>query len=264
MTSHHTIGDPAPIEKALRRLCLFHSLRNYPELLKDAAKLNLDHRAFLERFLADEMAFRHESAVTRLIKEAKFPFVRTLETFDWAHPKSIPKNQVLSFFSCDFIDKNEHLIFLGTAGLGKTHLATALGRAACQREYRTLFTTAADMINTLVAAHADHSLDKALKRLTHPRLLIIDELGYLPLDKQGRDLFFQVISKRANTGSMILTTNKPFKLWGEVFQDNAVASAIAERIVEHGELIKLEGDSYRLRAKRIKQLGIDGLADTKQ
>lgn len=254
---------PEKRESALRRLGLFHTLRHHQDLLAGAAKDNLGPQAFLERLLDDELAFRHQRAVERLVKEAKFVVVKTLDTFDWAHPTRIPKNQILSFFQLDFIDKQEHIIFLGTGGVGKTHLAKALGFAACQREIKTLFTTAADLINHLVAAQADHSLIKALRRYTQPRLLIIDELGYLPLDKQGRDLFFQVISKRSQAGSMILTTNKPFKDWEEVFQDNAVASAIAERLVEHGELIKIEGESHRLKRKRQKSLGLDGLQDKK-
>ena len=148
-------------------------------------------------------------------------------------------------------------IFLGQGGLGKSHLAKALGFAACQREFKTLFTTAADMINHLVAHKSDHSLERALKKFCAPKLLLIDELGYLPLDKEGRDLFFQVISKRSQSGSVILTTNKAFKEWGEVFQDNAVATAIAERLIEHGELIKIEGKSYRVESRKRKSLGLD-------
>ena len=161
----------------------------------------------------------------------------------------------------DFIDKRGHLIFLGRGGLGKTHLATAIAYAACQREIRTLFTTAADMINRLVASKADHSLERVLRRYCSPRLLVIDELGYLPLDKEGRDLFFQVISKRSETGSVILTTNKAFREWGEVFQDNAVATAIAERLIENGELIKIEGSSYRVRRRKLKGSDLTGLGE---
>ena len=115
------------------------------------------------------------------------------------------------------------------------------------------------MLKTLVASQVDYGLGRALKRFTAPSLLIIDELGYMPLDKHGRDLFFQVISKRADTGSVILTTNKAFKDWGEVFQDNAVAGAIAERLVEHGDVIKIEGSSYRVKMRKQKTLGLDGL-----
>ncbi len=262
-SSHTPTNKSVPLEETLRKLCLYNTLRNYEDSLQKAAQDNLNHRDFLERLLEEEMAFRHERAVTRLVKEAKFPVPHTIGAFDWAHPTSIPKALILKTFDLDFIHKKEHLIFLGSGGLGKTHLATAIGLAACQRELKTLFTTAADMINDLVASQADHSLDRALRRYTGPRLLVIDELGYLPLDKQGRDLFFQVISKRSQAGSMILTTNKPFKDWGEVFQDNAVASAIAERLIEHGELFKIEGDSYRVKKKRQKALGLDGLTDKK-
>lgn len=176
----------------------------------------------------------------------------------------IPKQAILHIAQqMDFVGKHEHLIFIGPGGVGKTHLAIALGLTACQRGIRTLHTTAADMINTLVASQVDHGLGRALKRFTAPGLLIIDELGYMPLDKYGRDLFFQVISKRADTGSVILTTNKAFKDWGEVFQDNAVATAIAERLVEKGDVIKIEGSSYRVKQRRQKAIGLDGLQDKK-
>jgi DNA replication protein DnaC len=253
----------AEFEARLRRLCLYHTLRNYSAALDQAAKENLSHQAFLERLVDEEITFRHQRAVARFIKEAKFPEIKTIDMFDWTHPASIPKSQILRFLDLTFIERKEHIIFLGSGGLGKSHLATAIGLAACQREIRTLFTTAADMINDLVASHADQSLGRALRRYTGPKLLILDELGYLPLDKQGRDLFFQVVSKRSQGGSMILTTNKPFKDWGEVFQDTAVASAIAERLIEHGELIKIEGDSYRVKKKRQKNLGLDGLTEKK-
>lgn len=256
-------GETSNLETSLRRLFLTHTQAHYRELLAQAAKENWSHEQFLEQLVDQEMTARHARAVERLIKEAKFPAPKAFAGFDWNHPRSIPKVQILHFAQLSFIDNKEHLIFLGSGGLGKTHLATAIGFAACQKEIRTFFTTAADMINYLVAAQADHSLDRALKRYVAPRLLIIDELGYLPLDKQGRDLFFQVISKRSQSGSMILTTNKPFKEWGEVFQDTAVASAIAERLIEHGELIKIEGDSYRVKKKRQKAIALDELTDKK-
>jgi DNA replication protein DnaC len=255
--------EPAVFEASLRRLNLYHTLRHYPELLERSAKDNISHKQFLDQLIEEEMAYRRQRAVERLIKAARFPLPKTFAGFDWAHPAAIPKQEILHFAQMDFVQHKQHLIFLGSGGLGKTHLATALGFAACQREIKTLFTTAADMINYLVASQADHSLDRALKRYVTPRLLIIDELGYLPLDKLGRDLFFQVVSKRSHSGSMILTTNKPFKEWGEVFQDTAVASAIAERLIEHGELIKIEGDSYRVKKKRLKALALDELTAKK-
>lgn len=259
----NSLTDPSPLENSFRRLCLYNTLRNYEELLERSARDNLSHRDFLRLVMDEELAFRHQNAVARLTRKARFPYLRTIDTFEWSHPSEVPKGIIMKAFDLDFVERKEHLIFLGSGGLGKSHLSIAIGFAACQREIRTLFTTAADMINDLVASQADHSLVRALRRYTYPKLLIIDELGYLPLDKQGRDLFFQVISKRSNTGSMILTTNKPFKDWGEVFQDNAVASAIAERLIEHGELIKIAGASYRVTRKRQKALGLDGLNEKK-
>jgi DNA replication protein DnaC len=242
----------------LERLRLFETARNYPSLLETAARENLSHRQFLERLIDNEAGYRHERAVARLIKAARFPTIKTIDTFEWSHPTAIPKQLVLNALKLDFVDKRGHLIFLGRGGLGKTHLALALGYAACQREIRTLWTSAADMINRLVASQSDHSLERALRKYCSPRLLVIDELGYMPLDKQGRDLFFQVISHRSETGSVILTSNKAFREWGEVFQDNAVATAIAERLIENGELIKIEGSSYRVRKRKQKDLGLDG------
>jgi DNA replication protein DnaC len=256
------LNDPITwtAEDHLNHLFLFHAAKICEEAANIAAKENLSHQDFLLRLLEVERFGRYESRVKRLIKAAKFPAIKTLDSFDWSHPSGIPKQFILKTAQqLDFIDKHEHLIFVGSGGVGKTHLAQAIGVTACQRGIRTLFTTAADMINLLVASQADHGVGRALKRFTSPRLLIIDELGYLPLDKHGRDLFFQVISKRADTGSVILTTNKAFKDWEEVFQDNAVATAIAERLIEHGEVIKIEGSSYRVKKRRQKSLGLDGL-----
>jgi DNA replication protein DnaC len=250
-------SDVNSIVKSLEKLYLFHAAKQCKPFLEQAAKDNLSHHDFLARLLDEELAVRHERSVARLIRKARFPRNKTIDTFDWSHPERIPKALILAAFKLEFIERKEHLIFLGQGGLGKTHLAEALGFAACQREYKTLFTTAADMINHLVASKSDHSLERALKKFCAPKLLIIDELGYLPMDKEGRDLFFQVISKRSLSGSVIITTNKAFKQWGEVFQDNAVATAIAERIIEHGELIKIEGKSHRIETRRRKALGLE-------
>lgn len=252
-------GAPAGSIQALaERLLLTHTAENHNELLEAAAREDLSHKEFLERLLESEVARRHERTVARLIKAAHFPSIKTIDTFDWAHPTKIPKSLILSAMQMDFVEKRAHLIFLGRGGLGKSHLAQAIGYAACQKEIRTLWTTAADMINHLVASKSDHSLERALGRFCRPQLLILDELGYLPLDKEGRDLFFQVISKRSETGSVILTTNRAFKDWGEIFQDNAVATAIAERLIEYGELIKIEGSSYRVKKRKQKALGLNG------
>ena len=248
-----------PVRSMAERLYLAHTARNSEALLEKAAKDDLSHRDLIIRLMDEELAWRHERLVVRLVKQARLPVIKTMDTFDWGHPTSIPRNLVLNALKLDFVAKKGHVIFLGRGGLGKTHLALAIAYAACQREIRTLYTTAADMINRLVASQADHGLERALRRYCSPRLLVIDELGYLPLDKQGRDLFFQVISKRAETGSVVLTTNKAFREWGEVFQDNAVATAIAERLIENGELVKIEGSSYRVKKRKLQAQGLEGL-----
>jgi len=238
------------------RLRLPHTAENIGELLEKAAQQDLSHKQFLLNLFENEAGVRHERSVARLVKQAKLPSIKTIDTYDWSHPTRIPKSLILKALEIDFVENNGHLIFIGRGGLGKTHLAQAIAYAACQKEIRTLWTTAADMVNRLVASKSDQTLERALRRFCSPRLLVIDELGYLPLDKQGRDLFFQVISKRSDTGSVILTTNKAFREWGEVFQDNAVATAIAERLIENGELIKIEGPSYRVRKRKQKSLGL--------
>lgn len=255
--------DSHALSKMLEKFFLYDTANHVEELCKNAAQNNLSHRDFLLKILDNESALRHDRIVARLIREAHFPNIKTIDTFDWDHPSSIPKAMVSNALNLDFVEQKGHLIFLGPGGVGKTHLAQAVGYAACQKEIKTLFTTAADMINHLVASHADHSLERSLKKYCSPKLLIIDELGYLPLDKQGRDLFFQVISKRAESGSVILTTNKPFKDWNELFQDNAVATAIAERLIEHGDLIKIEGSSYRVKKRMQKKLGLELLKENK-
>lgn len=251
--------DNDPIRTMAEKLHLFHTARDYAAILAKTAPENLSNRDLVIRLLDNELACRHERLVVRLVKEARLPVIKTIDTFDWAHPTSIPKNLILNALQLDFVAKKGHVIFLGRGGLGKTHLALAIAYAACQMEIRTLYTTAADMINRLVASQADQSLERALRKYCSPRLLVIDELGYLPLDKQGRDLFFQVISKRSETGSVVLTTNKAFRDWGEVFQDNAVATAIAERLIENGELIKIEGSSYRIKKRKQQAQGLEGL-----
>ena len=239
-----------PTGEMLKRLYLWHTERHLGELIKRGAGENMSHQDFLDMVLDHELAHRHETAVVRLVKQARFPVVKTIDTFEWNHPTSIPKAFILNAMNMDFVRNKEHLIILGPGGVGKTHLARALGFAACQQQLRTLFTTAAGMINHLIASKSDYGLERALKKFTTPRLLVIDELGYIPMDKEARDLFFQVISTRAGTGSMIITTNKAFKDWMEIFQDNAVATAIAERLIENGDLIKIEGSSYRVKKRK--------------
>ena len=232
---------------------LNHSAHSFQDQAKDAAAKNISHLDFLENLLSQEAAIRHQRLVLTRISQAKLPIVKTIDTFDWAHPSAIPKQLVLNAFNLDFVDRKENLVLVGPSGVGKSHIALALAYAACQREIRTLWTTAADIVNTLNAAKADHSLSRVLKHYAAPRLLAIDELGFLPMDKDGSDLFFQVISHRYEQGSVVLTTNRAFKDWGKIFNDNTVATAILDRLVHHSEVAKIEGASYRVKNRKDRQ-----------
>lgn len=193
---------------------------------------------------------RRENAVNNRLRKAKLPYLKTIGQFNWSHPKKINRELVERLFRLDFVEKKENVVFVGSCGLGKTHLAVAMAAAACERGYSTLFAPAADIVNVLEAAKAMNNLGKALKTYVSPRLLVIDELGYIPVDKIGADLMFQVVSRRYETGSTVITCNRPFKQWAKIFNnDSVVASAILDRVLHFCEPVVIEGPSYRMRGK---------------
>lgn len=242
--------EKAELGELLRYLGLQRAADSHQDLLTQAAKGNWSHKRLLEALAGQEASAKKERSVQARVATAHFPVLKTIDSFDFGFPKAIPKEQVLGAFSLDFLERHEGFIFLGGPGTGKSHLATALGHAACLRGVRTLFTSAIDMVNDLQAALAASRLPKALQSYRQPRLLIIDEVGYLPFDQKGSDLFFQVISARYERGSTLLTTNQPFKNWGSVFSNNTVASAIIDRLAHHNDLIPIEGDSYRIHHRK--------------
>jgi DNA replication protein DnaC len=239
-----------PVERLEERLRSFHlhrSAERLADVAQEAVVKNWPPLEFLEALLSEEAAARHERIVAQRLREAKIPVLKTMENFDWTHPASIPRQLIMNTFTFDFLEKKENFVLVGPAGVGKSHIAQALAFAACQREIKTRWIAAAELINILRATRADHSTEKVLKHFTGYRLLVIDELGFLPLDKEGSDLFFQLISRRYEQGSVVLTTNRPFKQWGQIFNDNTVASAILDRLVHHCQLARIGGTSYRLR-----------------
>jgi len=241
-----------PLAKLEELLRLFHLKRSADTLsakLQDAAAHSWSHLQFLEALFSEEAAMRHERIVQLRLREAKIPVTKTLDTFDWNHPTAIPKQLILNAFSFDFVAKKENFVLVGPSGLGKSHIALALAFAACQKEIKTRWVNAAELVNILSASRADHSTEKVLKSFAAVPLLVIDELGFLPLDKEGSDLFFQLISRRYEQGSIVLTTNRPFKDWGHIFNDNTVASAILDRLIHHCQLARLGGKSYRVKNK---------------
>lgn len=243
------------VEKADLRT-LFHYLglhsaaEAHEDLLAQAAKGNWPHKKLLTELASREAATKKERSVQNRIAQAHFPVIKTIDSFDFGFPKAIPKEQILAAFSMDFLERNEGFIFFGDPGTGKSHLATALGYAACLAGVCTRFTMAIDMVNDLEDAVRNHRLTKAMQIYRQPRLLIVDEIGYLPFDQKGSDLFFQVISARYERGSTVLTTNESFKNWGRVFTNNTVASAIIDRLAHHNDLIRIVGDSYRLHHRK--------------
>jgi DNA replication protein DnaC len=181
---------------------------------------------------------------------AHFPFQGTLEQFDFAAQPSIDPKMVREISTCRFIDNAENVMLLGPPGVGKTHLAVAIGLKAIEAGYSTLFLTAAGLIAQLDKAERENRLDEELKRLCGPKLLIIDELGYLPLGRNGANLVFQLVSRRYERGALLITSNKAFGQWGQVFGDDMLAAAILDRVLHHSSTLSIKGESFRLREKR--------------
>ena len=191
---------------------------------------------------------RRDRSIERRIRLARFAVIKTLDQFNWSWPKKINRLQVQNLFRLNFIKDKANVIFLGGVGLGKTHLASALGYVACLKGNSVLFATAIDVINTLTAAKAAGRMKQELKKYIRPALLILDELGFLPIDKAGADLLFQVISLRYEQGALVITSNRAFKDWPEIFNnDSTLTSAILDRLLHHAETVVIEGKSYRMR-----------------
>jgi DNA replication protein DnaC len=221
---------------------------HHQAMAEQAVREHWTHTEYLSRLLEGECHRRQENRIQRRIQAARFPVLKTLDTYNWSWPRKIDRVHIQDLFRLAFLDTHANVIFLGGVGLGKTHLATALGHQACLEGHSVLWASTVDMINTLIAAQAGQRLKQELKKYQAPRLLILDELGYLPIDKQGADLLFQVISARYERGSILLTTNKPFKQWASIFNnDNTLASAVLDRLLHHAETLVIEGPSYRMK-----------------
>jgi DNA replication protein DnaC len=238
-----------PLSKLLMRLQLSNVRNHYHELAQTAADQGWSHLEYLKRLVEGEVAHRDDKSLERRVRVARFPLFKTLDQFQWSWPKKINRPQIQNLFHLNFIEQKANVLFLsGTPGLGKTHLSIALGRTACSSGYSVLFTTAINMIQTLSAAAAVGAgeLQHVMQRYLKPSLLICDEVGYLPIDKLGADLLFQVISHRYERGSIVLTTNRPFKRWAQIFNnDSTLTSALLDRLLHHAEVVVIEGPSFR-------------------
>ncbi len=222
---------------------------HHQELAHTAADKHWSHLHYLGELVSGEAALRQDRSVQRRIKLARFPVLKTLDQFDWNWPTKINRLQIQNLFHLDFVAKRGNAVLISTTGLGKSHLMTALGHAACLRGYSVLFTGAIDIINTLASAHAGGGgIKQALRRYIKPQLLCIDELGYLPIDKFGADCLFQIISHRYERGATALTTNRVYKNWPAIFNnDSVLTSALLDRLLHHAETVRIEGKSYRMK-----------------
>ena len=221
---------------------------NYDSLAGHAANEQWGHVQYLTKLIEGESDQRRDRATQRRVRQARLPVIKTMDQFQWTWPKKINRQQVQNFFRLKFIEDKANIIFLGGVGLGKTHLATALAYDACLKGYSVLFATAIDVINNLSAAQAAGNFHKELRKYLKPSVLALDELGYLPIDKVGADLLFQVISHRYERGAMIVTSNRAFKQWPEIFNnDSTLTSAILDRMLHHAETAVIEGKSYRMK-----------------
>ena len=205
------------------------------------------HEEYLAACLEREVAARQSNGGEIRVRAARFPSRKTLEDFDFDHQRSLKRETVAHLGTLDFIAAKDNVVFLGPPGTGKTHLSTGLGIRACQAGHRVAFATAAEWVARLGEAHQQGRLHAELTRLGRFPLLVIDEVGYIPFDGEAANLFFQLVSARYERASVIVTSNKPFGRWGEVFGDPVVAAAMIDRLVHHAEVVNLKGDSYRLK-----------------
>jgi DNA replication protein DnaC len=236
------------LTQQLKALYLSFIAEQYPALADEAAHQQWTGVQYLARLIEGETQRRHDRQIVRRVAAARFPVLKTLEQFNWTWPKKVNQAQVQNLFRLAFLQDKASVVFIGGVGLGKTHLATALGHTACLRGHAVLFATAIEAINSLSAAQAQCRLKCELKKFLTPTLLILDELGYLPIDKTGADLLFQIISGRYEKGATVITTNQPYKNWARLFNNDAtITSAVLDRLLHHAETVVLEGKSYRMK-----------------
>ena len=246
--SKETQKIDAQLQQQLTYLNLPFLQKNYEDFASQAAAAPWSHVDYLSRLIAGETAARQDRARERRIQQARFPVIKTLDSFDFTWPGKLNRPQVQNLFRLKFVEDKANVILVGGVGLGKSHLGIALGYAACLAGQRVLFATAIDIINTLSAAQKAGRLPNELKKYLAPAILVMDELGYLPIDKHGADLLFQVISGRYERGAIVITSNRAYKHWPEIFNnDSTLTSALLDRLLHHANTVIIEGKSFRMK-----------------
>ena len=237
----------------LKSLRLPTVLREYGKLAKQAAAEGLDHVQFLARLIELDMIDRERRMIERRIKAAKFPAVKSLDSFDFKAIPALNKMQVLELARCEWVDRRENVIALGPSGTGKTHIALGLGLSACQKGLSVGFVTAAALVHELMEARDERRLLRLQKQMVSHKLLIIDELGFVPLSKTGAELLFELISQRYERGSTLITSNLPFDEWTETFGSERLTGALLDRLTHHVNILEMNGESYRLGQSKARQ-----------
>ena len=237
----------------LKSLRLPTVLREYGKLAKQAAAEGLDHVQFLARLIELEMIDRERRMIERRIKAAKFPAVKSLDSFEFKAIPALNKMQVLELARCEWVERRENVIALGPSGTGKTHVALGLGLSACQKGLSVGFVTAAALVHELMEARDERRLLRLQKQMVGYKLLIIDELGFVPLSKTGAELLFELISQRYERGATLITSNLPFDEWTETFGSERLTGALLDRLTHHVNILEMNGDSYRLGQSKARQ-----------
>ena len=237
----------------LKSLKLPTFLREYDKLARQCASEGQDHIQFLTRLVELELIDRERRMIERRIKAAKFPAVKSLDSFDFRAIPALNKMQVLELARCEWIDRRENVIALGPSGTGKTHISLGLGLAACQKGMSVGFTTAAALVHELMEARDERRLLRLQKQMAGYKLLIIDELGFVPLSKTGAELLFEMISQRYERGATLISSNLPFEEWTETFGSERLTGALLDRLTHHVSILEMNGDSYRLAQSRAQK-----------
>lgn len=238
--------------KDLRNLKLSGIAKTLEVRNEQAIKEKLSYMEFLELLIEDELANRKDNSYKKRFQKAHFPFTKTLEEYDFNFQPTLNRQEIYNLATCEFIRKKENVVFIGPPGTGKTHLSISIGIKALQQGYKVIFTTVSDMMSALFESKADNSYAQKLKYYLSSDLLILDELGFRKLNEHIVDQFYEIISQRYEKGSLIITSNKTFDEWGNIFWDSILASAILDRIVHHCHLVLIKGESFRMREQTEK------------
>jgi DNA replication protein DnaC len=241
------------LEHHLKQLRLASFLREYDKVARQCASDSVDYPRYLLRLSELELLDRERRAIERRIRQAKFPVVKSLDSFEFLALPALNKAMVLELARCEFLSRRENLLLIGNSGTGKSHVALGLGLAACQRGHRVRFTTAAALVHELIEARDDKYLLRFQKQLASFELLIVDELGFVPLSKTGAELLFEVFSQRYERSSTLVTSNLPFQEWTEILGSERLTGALLDRLTHHVHILEMNGDSYRLKQSRRKR-----------